>query len=232
MAMKDRSRLPSGMSETVVVNFERPIPVFPLPGAVLLPQGVLPLHIFEPRYLRMVGDALDSHGLIAMGLFEGEVSDREYIHGRPPLRPRVCVGYCQEYEPMEDGRYMLLLHGLCRARILEEVDQEAYRAMMLEPTELPPADDEQLEPYRQRIERALHDPELDAIEPVQRLRLLPEQPISTAALIDVLLFQLCRETGRRYEMLCEDDAARRGRWLTRNLRELCEQIDSPDEPFE
>ena len=218
-------------TETVVVNFERPIPVFPLPGAVLLPQGVLPLHIFEPRYQRMVGDALDSHGLIAMGLFQGEVSEEEYLHGRPALRPHVCVGYCQEYERLDDGRYMLLLHGLCRAKIVEEIDEEDrdYRTMILEPTELEPTGDEQLEPYRHRIDELLHNPVLDRIEASQELRNLVDHPIHTAALIDVLLYQLCRDTGQRYAMLCEDDAEHRGRWLTRHLEELCESLAFEDE---
>jgi len=93
------------------------IPVFPLPGAVLLPRSRLPLQIFEPRYLQMLEDALKTPerliGMIQPGPVTG---DAEALH-------RIgCVGRVTQFSETEDGRYMITLTGLSRYRIIREVD--------------------------------------------------------------------------------------------------------------
>src|SRR5580765_1551354 len=110
------------MSEetTISVNFGKPMPIFPLNSVVLLPHGVLPLHVFEDRYRQMVGDALDGSGQIAMAVFEGADWKQEY-HCRPPVRPAVCVGQIIQHHKLPDGRYNIALQGICRARILQEL---------------------------------------------------------------------------------------------------------------
>ncbi|MCI0571505.1 MAG: LON peptidase substrate-binding domain-containing protein [Myxococcaceae bacterium] len=93
--------------------------VFPLPSAVLFPHSLLPLHIFEPRYRAMVQDALAGDRVIALGgLKAGWESDYE---GRPPLLPLVCAGVVAWHEELPDGRYNLLLQGMVRARMMEEL---------------------------------------------------------------------------------------------------------------
>jgi len=90
------------------------LPVFPLPGAVLLPGGDLPLNIFEPRYLNMVQDALATQRLIGMiqPLNEQPV---------PELYPIGCAGRITRYLETEDGRLEIVLSGVCRFRVLEEL---------------------------------------------------------------------------------------------------------------
>ena len=93
------------------------IPVFPLPGAVLLPRGRLPLNIFEPRYLAMLDDALKSdHRLIGMiQPYEGRDT--------PPKLHRIgCAGRVTSLSETEDGRYLIVLSGVSRYRIDAEVD--------------------------------------------------------------------------------------------------------------
>ncbi|MDA0578722.1 MAG: LON peptidase substrate-binding domain-containing protein, partial [Verrucomicrobia bacterium] len=70
------------IQEVLTIDFRRPVPVFPLPDCVLFPHTLLPLHIYEPRYRKLVEDALDDIGLIALGLFEDMLSDDEYLRGR------------------------------------------------------------------------------------------------------------------------------------------------------
>ncbi len=114
------------------------MPIFPLDHVTLLPQQVLPLHIFEARYRQMVEHALDGSGQIAMAVFDTEAW-REQYHGRPPVRPAVCVGQIVQHEKLEDGRYNLLLQGVCRARILREEEpseERLYRTATLEPVGL------------------------------------------------------------------------------------------------
>lgn len=94
------------------------IPVFPLPGALLLPRGRLPLNIFEPRYLAMLDDALKSeHRLIGM-IQPFEARDGE----APRLRKIGCAGRVIAFSEAEDGRYLITLAGICRFRVEEEID--------------------------------------------------------------------------------------------------------------
>jgi Lon protease-like protein len=93
------------------------IPVFPLPGALLLPRARLPLHIFEPRYLAMLDDALKTpHRLIGM-VQSREVpgSDEKRLHAIG------CAGRVTQFSETEDGRYMITLAGISRFRIKQEV---------------------------------------------------------------------------------------------------------------
>lgn len=102
------------------------IPVFPLPGVVLLPGELLPLHIFEPRYRAMVRDALGSHRVFGM---VDTLDAVEMDPGTsPPVQPIGCVGYIAQHQQLDDGRYLLWLVGLERFEILNEVEMvEGYR---------------------------------------------------------------------------------------------------------
>lgn len=94
------------------------IPVFPLPGALLLPRARLPLHIFEPRYLAMLDDTMKtSHRLIGM------VQPREAPKaGSRRLHSIGCAGRLTAFSETEDGRYMITLSGISRYRIKSEVE--------------------------------------------------------------------------------------------------------------
>jgi Lon protease-like protein len=93
------------------------IPVFPIPRALLLPRARLPLHIFEPRYLQMLDDALKTrHRLIGM------IQPRE-VPGAAEKRLHAigCAGRLTGFSETEDGRYMVTLSGISRFRVLQEV---------------------------------------------------------------------------------------------------------------
>jgi Lon protease-like protein len=108
------------------------IPLFPLPNVVLFPNVFLPLHIFEPRYREMVGDALDEDRLIGMALLRpGWQNDYE---GRPPVYPIGCAGLITHAERLGDGGYNIILRGLEKFRILDEVREDrSYRRAHVEP---------------------------------------------------------------------------------------------------
>lgn len=89
------------------------IPIFPLPGALLLPRAKLPLHLFEPRYLAMLDDAIKTDGRL-IGMVQPNGEDRLHAIG--------CVGRVTALSETEDGRYMITLSGQSRFRILEEVE--------------------------------------------------------------------------------------------------------------
>src|SRR3981081_3097709 len=94
------------------------IPVFPLPGALLLPRGQMPLNIFEPRYLAMVDDAFrDGHRLI--GMIQPDVSHSP-DEAKPTLFRVGCVGRITQLAESGDGRYILEATGFSRFKVVEE----------------------------------------------------------------------------------------------------------------
>jgi len=110
--------------------------VFPLPGAILLPGGKLPLNIFEPRYLDMVRDAMSGERLIGM------IQPRTTETDPPSLFDVGCVGRITSFTETEDGRYLITLTGLSRFKLVEEMaTTTAYR--MVVPDFSPYADDRQ-----------------------------------------------------------------------------------------
>src|SRR5262245_32341266 len=95
------------------------IPVFPLPGALLLPRGQMPLNIFEPRYLAMIDDALrGGHRLIGMIQPDAAHPGSE---SKPNLYKVGCVGRITQIAETGDGRYLLQLTGIARFRVDEEL---------------------------------------------------------------------------------------------------------------
>jgi len=105
--------------------------LFPLPNLVLFPQVVQPLHIFEPRYRQMTADALAGDRLIALALLRpGWEADYE---GRPAVHSVVCLGRIVAEQRLPDGRFNLLLRGLSRARVIEELPADKpYRLARLQ----------------------------------------------------------------------------------------------------
>src|SRR5438445_884087 len=93
------------------------IPVFPLPGALLLPRGQMPLNIFEPRYLAMVDDALrDGHRLI--GMIQPDAA-RSRDEEKPALFRVGCVGRITQLAESGDGRYIIELTGGSRCKVID-----------------------------------------------------------------------------------------------------------------
>lgn len=94
------------------------VPIFPLPNVVLFPHTFLPLHVFEPRYRRLVADALEGERLVVMALAREE----RPAGRRPVFHPLGSVGRMEVVERRDDGRYDVVLEGLARVRIgrLEE----------------------------------------------------------------------------------------------------------------
>lgn len=207
------------MVDKLTIDFSSPQPLFPLPRCVLLPHATIPLHIFEDRYRKMIHDALDSHGLIAMSLFEGDTWKQDY-EGSPPLRPHVCVGYIVKHERLAGGRYNLLLQGICRAAIRHEVKYDGpYRKALLRPTETHTPMEIDLEESRQRIESLLNHPLLKELASISAIHNWLSAEIPTPALVDLAIMTICHHFEQRYTMLAEPDACKRADWLDRLLQD-------------
>lgn len=109
------------------------VPVFPLPDVVFFPETVLPLHVFEPRYRRMMADCLAGERRLAVAkLCPGWEKDYE---GRPPIHEVVGVGEVLQAQTLADGRFNVLLDGRLRVRIVaeERPDGLPYRRARVRP---------------------------------------------------------------------------------------------------
>jgi len=100
------------------------LPLFPLTGVVLLPRGALPLNVFEPRYLRMVDDALKQDRLI--GIIQPTEDPDKVL--KPGLSAVGAAGRLISFRETDDNRYLITLTGLCRFRLTGEVASDTpYR---------------------------------------------------------------------------------------------------------
>jgi uncharacterized protein len=104
--------------------------LFPLPDTVLFPGTVLPLHVFEPRYRRMITDVLANNRVLGVvRLRPGFEND---YYGRPPLFSVCGVGRVVKEVALPDGRFNIVVLGVGRARLLEELPFEPYRVVRAE----------------------------------------------------------------------------------------------------
>lgn len=95
------------------------VPVFPLAAALLLPGGRLPLNIFEPRYLQMVDHIVSGNRLI--GMIQPSLNGTCRADGQPMLCEVGCLGRLTSLAETGDGRYLIALQGVCRFRVIDEI---------------------------------------------------------------------------------------------------------------
>jgi Lon protease-like protein len=214
--------------DPVDLAFDRPVPIFPLPNAVLFPGATLPLHIFEERYREMTRDVLGGGGLIAMALLcEGYVELYHTNHAE--IHPVVCVGRVRECVETVDGRFLLNLEGLCRARVLSEDREGPYRMALLEPVDETPAG--VIEPdgaygVRRALEEVLGSTPFDMLEDAADVRSLNRPDVPIGRVVDALASKLvpAEEVEIKQRMLEESDAVRRGTILVEELRTVREML--------
>ena len=167
-----------------MVDLPSIIPIFPLPNVILFPQVMLPLHIFEPRYRRMVRDAeTQSPPLIGMALLRGNW--QEQYEGTPDVFPIGCVGEMVRVNPLPDGRFNIMLQGMREFSIVEESVTNSYREAKVEwrpPMHGSLADGDRLQ-LRRLLERYLRNN-----EKVQQF--LTDQSIEDEFLVNFFAFHL------------------------------------------
>lgn len=97
------------------------LPIFPLAGAMLLPRGVLPLNIFEPRYVSMVDTALRS-GDRLIGMIQPQTIGAADAGSSPAIHDVGCAGRITGFNETDDGRVLMTLTGICRFKVVQELD--------------------------------------------------------------------------------------------------------------
>ncbi len=112
-------------------DFDGVVRLFPLPNLVLFPHVIQALHIFEPRYCEMLSESLESDHLITMALLVPGWETN--LKGKPAIGDVVCIGRIISHTPTDDGRHNILLAGIRRARIIEELEVDsAFRQARVE----------------------------------------------------------------------------------------------------
>ena len=99
------------------------IPIFPLSNFIIFPETAVPLNIFEPRYLQMINDSMKSNKLI--GMVQPKKTGKL---NKPDLYDVGCVGKITSFNETNDGRYLIVINGINRFKIIEEVlTEKLYR---------------------------------------------------------------------------------------------------------
>ena len=99
-------------------NLPKTIPIFPLSNFIIFPKTTVPLNIFEPRYIEMINDAMSSDRIIGM------IQPKDNIQSKPSLYDVGCAGKITSFNETEDGRYIIILTGISRFKITEEIKTE------------------------------------------------------------------------------------------------------------
>lgn len=197
------------------------LPIFPLPSVQLFPHAILPLHVFEPRYRQLLEDAMASDRRFAIAVLTDD--DEPAGDGpvrRPAVRPVCGVGEVIAHEPLADGRSNILLHGLGRVRILEELPQShlyrTVRAALLADRYPPDVD---LAPAQRALVALTDQLAVRLPEGGDTLRALVRSQPDPAALSDVLAATLVTDAEERQALLENLDVAQRLESVTQAVAE-------------
>jgi Lon protease-like protein len=203
-----------------MIEPQKPVPVFPLPGVVHFPHTVIPIHIFELRYRTMVREALSGERLIAMAMLKPGW-ERDY-HGSPEFFELGCLARFEEVEWLPNDCYDLKLRGLARVRFERVVREYPYRAaaVKLMPQEPYTEDD----PLVQIEKRALLEACARWAADEDREGEVRPSPafgetLSYEALVNAVCMGLKAGAREKLDLLAADSVIRRGS----RARELVEQ---------
>jgi Lon protease-like protein len=203
----------------ILEEFTGEVKLFPLPSVVLFPDGLAPLKVFEPRYVSMVEEAANEDGLIATALLKPGYED-DY-EGNPEIQPCVCLGKILRCKQTDDGKFDVLLYGLARARIIEEIPWHPFRKAQVEL--LPDhAAAQDASAIAERLQHALRL--LPGRQPMLwSLRRVSEQlrgiDASAGRYADAMANASDLPAGALYELLSENDVLKRFDRLIHHLRE-------------
>jgi Lon protease-like protein len=201
-------------------GFSGKVRLFPLPNLVLFPHVLQPLHIFEPRYRQLMEDALDDDRMMALALLRP--GWEEDYHKQPPIHPVVCIGKILNEEKFGDGRYNLMLQGLCRARIDKELQTDRlYRVghvhlMPDSPIKSPKRESE----VRKQLGKQLGSWFANHPTALGQLNKLLQSALPSGALCDIFSFALPIDSELKQQLLEQTDVERRVHHLIEHLQTL------------
>jgi len=195
------------------------LPVFPLPNTVLLPGMILPLNVFEPRYLELCDHVLQSGGHLGIPLLRPGFEP--HYEERPELEPVLGLGRLLSHQRLPDGRRFIRVEGLGRVRMLAELPPRArFRELRVEVlSESVPADATQLEVLKAQLERIAGTLDGDDDQMVQAVLRIPDPRILLYAITAIM---------PTLGFLAHGDRVKNGRPALLELQQQCLAADDAD----
>lgn len=199
-------------------DFDGAVRLFPLPNVVTFPHVMQPLHIFEPRYCDMLTDALASNRLIAMStLAPGWEVDYE---GRPNIEKVACVGRVVSHTPTDDDRHNVLLLGIKRVRILQEIQtNQTYRMARVEVLDdyYPAASEAFREETRQKLLNSFRSFIPDSALAQENFAQLLDSQMPLGAVSDIIAYTVSLPVSCKLRLLTETNVDERAAQLAAAL---------------
>jgi uncharacterized protein len=201
-------------------DFNGRVRLFPLPDLVVFPHAMQPLHIFEPRYCDMLGDALASDRLLAMATLCG--GSAHTLHSEAAIYPTVCIGKIVSHSETDSGGHNILLIGAQRATILRELPTN--RSFRLADVEVAvdfhaPA----ASPQRQQLKREVLAAFAAVIPPSatvqQNLHELMAGQMGLGPITDIIAYTLPLPLEAKLALLAEANVGERAKLLVRVLKQ-------------
>ncbi|OHE88199.1 MAG: hypothetical protein A3G75_09220 [Verrucomicrobia bacterium RIFCSPLOWO2_12_FULL_64_8] len=199
------------------------LPVMTLPKIVFFPQALLPLHIFEPRYRRMLADVLASHRIFAVA----QLNEQE-VAGPAPAEPphRVATaGIIRACQKGGDGTSDLLLQGLCRVEFTAILREEPYRWVRIRPlASQPGAEAGENQRLRDDLARLLALKQKFGATVPEEMAAFLQTVEDPETFVDLAAFGLCEDVALKQTLLETLDLHRRLRLFTTVARAEIEAI--------
>jgi Lon protease-like protein len=220
------------MSLYLMPKLEDPVPLFPLPNLVLFPGAVQFLHLFEKRYRVMFEHLLEreeDERLIAMAHLRPGYQAK-YHTNHAAIDSTLCVSLVVKYECLDDGRYSLLVRGLCRARVRKELREGAYRLAWLEGLvqDCPGAETPRHRRMLSLLRETIEDPLFEGLPYIRFCRELFESDLPLGELSDLLAFYLlpAEDTEIKQVMLEDLSAVSRSETVLAELHALGKRMQA------
>ncbi len=196
--------------------------LFPLPGTVLYPHAVQALHVFEPRYRELLQDAMSSDRLISMAILKP--NDHLPCGCEPPIEPCVCLGQVISRTQFDDGRANVLLMGLRRARIVEEIaSHHPFRVARIELlSDQYAATSQSSERLVQRLLAAFRQCMPKSALAARQLTQSLGDDVCLGVLTDLISHVVRVSDAEKLRLLAEVHVERRAKILLRHLKRICE----------
>jgi len=195
------------------------LPLFPLPNLVFFPETRLPLHVFEPRYRKLIVDVMASDQRFGIVLLRPGFEAAYF--GAPPVYACGTVARIEQSVTLDDGRYNILVNGETRFRIIDEVSSDPYRVARV--VAQPPIERDAVAAYAQRTWLT----ELSQ----QYLHFLPEQgavpeiaSVGLEALTNALIMSLTLDVTEKQRLLETDDLVARAEEVGDELQGRIENL--------
>ncbi|MSR18131.1 MAG: hypothetical protein EXS00_03015 [Phycisphaerales bacterium] len=216
------------MEVSIHIDYGRPVPLFVTEGVPLLPHGVTSFYMFEPLYRQMIDACLKAARggslLQAAPFAVATVAGMGIDAATPRLRAAVCVGKIVRHKSLVGGSHEILVHGVCRARIVsmdEASGERLYRRARLEPVADQHRKPATLASARAGLEQMLKGSQLQKMESARQVALLiAQQGLPPAVALELAGFVLIRDAEVRYQLLEEPDPRRRAKLVWRQVRRL------------